>query len=202
MLQIFVNDVPQTVDTPAVTWGDLLANLDEQAAGQGVLLTTARFDGVEEPSFREPQVTARRLADVERVDVETATPAGFLRQCLLDTIRPLDEAADVAARLSVVYRRQDVSQGHTGLVTLASELRGLTSIVGILDGPLQIDLSTLVASGVTVEEQMKDFGLALEALVTAQESEDWLTVADVLEYDLEPAIRRWIELLTVVANRL
>jgi hypothetical protein len=43
---------------------------------------------------------------------------------------------------------------------------------------------------------------ALDAMVTAQASEDWLTVADVLEYDLEPAIRRWTELLTRVASAL
>ena len=202
MPQIFVNDVPQAVETPALTWGDLLARLDELAAGEGLLLTTAKFDGVDEPSFREPAVTGRRLADMARVEVETATPAGFLRQCLLETIRPLDEAADLAARLSTVYRRQDVSQGHAGLTSLATELRGLTSLVGMLGGPLQIDLNALMAHGVTVAEQMQEFGDALQALVTAQESEDWLTVAEVLECDVEPAIRRWIDVVTVVANRL
>jgi len=49
---------------------------------------------------------------------------------------------------------------------------------------------------------MEELGAALDAIVMAQESEDWLTVADVLEYDLEPAIRRWVELLTLVADRL
>jgi hypothetical protein len=202
MPQIYVNDVPQPVDAPLPTWGDLLASLDEQAAAQGFLLTTARFDGVDEPSFRDPQVTARRLTEVERVDVETATPAAFLRQCLLDSVRPLHEAADMTARLSSVYRQHDVTRGHDGLTTLAMELRGLTALVSMLGGPLQIDLSTFVSGGTTAAEQMEELGNALDALVTAQESEDWLTVADVLEYDLEPAIRRWIELLTIVANRL
>ena len=202
MPQIFVNDVPRTTTIAAATWGELLASLDEEAAGEGVLLATARFDGVDEPSFRDPEVTARRLTAVTRVEVETATPGAFLRQCLLDTIRPLDQAADAAARLSAVYRRQDVSPGHDGLMSLAAELRDLTSLVAMLGGPLQIDLASLSANGVTVAGQLEEFGTALGALVTAQESEDWLTVADVLEYDLEPAIRRWIELLTVVANRL
>lgn len=202
MAQIFVNDVPQAPPISAATWGELLARLDAQAAGDGVLLTTARFDGVDEPSFRDAEVTARRLTAVSRVEVETATPRAFLRQCLLDTVRPLDQAADAAARLSAVYRRQDVSPGHEGLTSLAAELRDLTSLVAMLGGPLQIDLASLSANGVTIAEQLEEFGTALSALVTAQESEDWLTVADVLEYDLEPSIRRWIELLTVVANRL
>ena len=202
MLQVFVNDTPQTLDVPAGTWGDLLKNLDEQVAGKGLLLTMARFDGVDEPSFRDPEVMARRLSEVARVEVETATPGAFLRQCLLETIGPLDHAAEMSARLSAIYRRRDVSPGHEGLTRLANELRSLISLVAILGGPLEIDLGSLTANGVTVAEQMEEFGIAIDALVSAQESEDWLTVADVLEYDLEPAIRRWIELLTVVANRL
>jgi hypothetical protein len=147
-------------------------------------------------------VTARRLADVARVDIETATPAVFLRRVLLDAIVPLQEAADVCARLSAVYRRQDVSAGHAGLTSLASELRGLTVLVAMLTGPLQIDLGTSASDGTTAADEMETLGVAIDALVSAQESEDWLTVADVLEYDLDPAIRRWIDLLTAVANRV
>ena len=202
MPQIFVDDIPQTVGAPAPTWGDLLATLDEQVSSQGLLLATARINGVEEPSFRDPAVTARRLADDDRVEVETATPSAFLRQCLFDTVRPLDQAAETAARLSATYRQADVSAAHDGLRALADELRGLTALVGMLTGPLQIDLDAVVSNGMSATEQIREFGSALDALVAAQAQQDWLTVADVLEYDVEPAIHRWIELLTVIANRL
>ena len=33
----------------------------------------------------------------------------------------------------------------------------------------------------------------LETLVSAQSTQDWLTVADVLEYDMEPELRAWLE---------
>jgi hypothetical protein len=202
MPQIYVNDLPSTIDTSPQTWGDLLASLDEQAAGSGLLLTTARFDGVDEPSFREPEVTARRLSGLTRVDVETAKPTAFLRQCLLDSIEPLNEAAQLATRLSAQYRGHDLATSHEGLTALATELRGLMALVGMLGGPLGVDLGAFVSDGVSAAEQLEQFGAALDAIVTAQHSEDWLTVADVLEYDLEPAIQRWGQLLSVIANRL
>lgn len=203
MPDIYVNDLPHAVDAPPATWGDLLASLDEQAAGQGVLLTIARFDGVEEPSFRDPAVTARRLSDMVRVDVETAAPKVFLRQCIVDSIRPLEQAADRAAALSVIYRGHDVSAGHEGLTTLASELHDLTSLAALLSGPLQIDLNAFSTSDSDGEPpHVEALGTSLAALVAGQETADWLTVADVLEYDLEPAIRRWVVLLNAVATRL
>ena len=201
MPQIFVNDVLRPVEPPPATWGDLLASLDEQAAGQGVLLTIARFDGVEEPSFRDPAVTARRLSDMVRVDVETAAPRVFLRQCIVDSIRPLEHAAARAVALSAVYRGHDVAAGHEGLTALASELHDLTSLAALLSGPLQIDLPAFAADVQDVPH-VDALANSLTALVAAQETADWLTVADVLEYDLEPAIRRWAALLDAVAARL
>lgn len=202
MLQIFVNDLPCPVAAAPQTWGDLLANLDDQAAGAGLLLTGARFDGVDEPSFREPQVTARRLDDVARVDVETSTPAAFLKRCLIEAVGPLGQAAGLAADLGTRYRGRDLADCHADLTTLAGELQGLTSLVAMLEGPLQLDLAAFLPEGTTAASQMEQFAAAIDAIVSAQESEDWLTVADVLEYDLEPAIRQWVQLLTRIAERL
>jgi hypothetical protein len=201
MTEFFINDVPGQIAVSPQTWGDLLASLDEEVNRTGLLLTGARFDGVDEPSFRDAQVTARRLSDVRRLEVETATPSAFLRQCLLETIGPLNYAAEATTALSVRYRAFDLAGCHEGLIGLANELRGLTSLVATL-GVLQIDLGAFTPEGVSAADQIERFGAALDAVVTAQESEDWLTVADVLEYDLEPAIRRWIDLFSAIANRL
>jgi hypothetical protein len=199
--EIFINDLPGQIDVTPQTWGDLLVSLDEEVARTGLVLTCARFDGVDEPSFRDAQVTARRLSDVRRVDVETATPSAFLRQCLVETIAALNHAAAATTELSHRYRSFDLAGCHEGLLTLANELRGLTSLVAML-GVLQIDLGAFTSDGVSAADQLERFGAAVDAVVTAQESEDWLTVADVLEYDLEPAIGRWINLFTAIANRL
>lgn len=201
MLQIFINDVPGTVDAPPQTWGDLLANLDQQVAAQGLMLAAARFDGVDQPSFRDPEVTARRLADIRRVDVEAATPAALLRSCLVEALVPLRRAADTTLELSGSYRTADLAGCHEGLTSLAAELRGLMSLVSMLCA-LQIDLDAFSSNGTTAADQIDRFASALDAVVAAQESEDWLTVADVLEYDLEPAIRHWVALLSAIIERL
>lgn len=201
MLQIFINDRPREFEAAPQTWGDLLVNLDEQVAGQGLLLASARFDGVDQPSFRDPDVTARRLSDIRRVDIETAAPGAFLRECIEEALGPLRQAADATLDLSGRYRSFDLAGCHEGLTALAADLRGLMSLVAML-GVLQIDLGAFSPDGIAAADQIERFAAAVDSVVAAQESEDWLTVADVLEYDLEPAIRRWIDLLSAIAERL
>jgi hypothetical protein len=202
MAVIYLNDVPQKFDNAPKTWGDLLDRLDARAAESGVVLSAARFDGVDEPSFREPSIVARHLSEVRRVDVETAMPTAFLRECLLEAIPPLQETAQKARRLGEIYRGHNVSPGHEGLRSLAAELGATAVLADMLAGPLAIDLTAVSVEGVTAAQHLQQLGATVDALVSAQEAQDWVTVADVLEYDLEPAIRRWAALLTMITCQL
>jgi hypothetical protein len=202
MPEIYLNDVPQQFENPCKTWGDLLDILDARASDAGVILSAARFDGVDEPSFRDPVTIARPLGDIGRVDVQTAAPAAFLRDCLLEAIHPLHETARSARRLSAVYRGHDVAPGHEGLKALAADLGATAALADMLGGPLAIDLTAVSVEGVTAAQHLEELGSTLDALVSAQEAQDWVTVADILEYDLEPSIRRWAALLTALSGQL
>ncbi len=202
MAAIYLNDVPQEFDSTPKTWGDLLDRLDARAAESGVVLSAARFDGVDEPSFREPSVIARPLNELRRVDVETAMPSAFLRECLLEAIPGVQATAEQARRLGDIYRGRDVSSGHEGLKSLAAELGATAVLADMLAGPLAIDLTAVSVEGVTAAQHLQQLGTTVDALVAAQESQDWVTVADVLEYDLEPAICRWAALLTMITCQL
>lgn len=195
MTEIFVNDTATSFDPPPQTWGDLLGILDQDASRRGVLLAAARIDGVDIPAFREPGVTVRRLAEVGRVDVETATPPAFVRQCLLDAVASLQQMAAATLDLGAIYRGADVATGHPQLAALARELGGLPSLIAVLQGPLQVKMNT-------APQYLEVLGGVLGSLVAAQESADWVTVADILEYELEPVIRGWEMVLTGLANQI
>ena len=202
MAQIYLNDSPHTPGDSPKTWGELLESLDAHVARTGLILSAARFDGVDEPSFREPFAMTRELADIGRIDVQTAMPAAFLRECLLEAIQPLQETAQTALRLAGVYRSHDVHPGHEGLKALASDLGAVAVLADMLAGPLGIDLTQVAVEGVTAAQHLQQLEVTIDTLVTAQEAHDWVTVADVLEYDLDPAIRRWAALLTMITCQL
>ena len=202
MPEIYLNAVRQQFENPFKTWGDLLNTLDVRASDAGVILSAARFDGVDEPSFRDPAAIARPLGNVGRVDVETAMPTAFLRDCLLEAIQPLHETAQTAKRLSEIYRGHDVRPGHDGLKALAADLGATAVLADMLAGPLAIDLTAISVEGVTASQHLQQLGTTIDALVSAQEAHDWITVADLLEYELEPSIRRWAALLTMITCQL
>jgi hypothetical protein len=200
MPAIFVNALPQTLDAAPETWGDLLDRLDAEAAREGVVLSAARFDGVEEPSFRAPDAIGRVLSDVARIEIETVAPDALLRQVLREATPPMAEAARGALELGAVYRGLDVSGGHASLMALGANLREMATLLGQLDGRRGIDIAEATPEKTTAGQHLQMLDALLHSLIAAQESLDWLTVADILEYDLEPMITRWADLLTALAQ--
>jgi hypothetical protein len=202
MPQLYINDQVDTAAIPAQTWGELLAALEARADRDGVLLTAARFDGVDEPSFRDADVIARPLGSVREVRVETAAPSAFLRQCLLDTIPSLHEGSAQARETGILFRGEDLTSAQQGLAKVGDDLRALAGLMATLSGPLGIDLGSVRAGGVDGTAAVHELETLLGELVAAQQSDDWLTVADLLEYDFEPTMIRFAALLQVLAERL
>ena len=191
MSDVFVDGARRALGNTPNTWGELLETLDADLGGRGVLLAAVRFDGVEEPAFREPSVTARALTTVQRVDVETATPDALLRQSLTEAAVALAQVADDVTRVSTLFRGNDLAAANQGLARLSGDLHTFAALVTTLRGPLGIAVERLTIDGVPPDEQMERLGAWLESLISAQSSQDWLTVADVLEYDIEPILRAW-----------
>ena len=199
MTEVYIDGVKQAIPAITGTWGDLLAILDDRVTAQHLLVTAVRLDGVEEPAFRHPAAAIRPLVAIGRVEVETAEPKALLRQSCVDAA---EGAADMAGRvlqLAALFQADDLQAAHAGLTGIADDLRIFATLLyAIRESPgLEQEWQAVGESG--PREQLQDLVGCLGALVDAQAASDWITVSDVLQYDLEPALRRWERQLHAVA---
>jgi hypothetical protein len=91
---------------------------------------------------------------------------------------------DVARR----FRGTRVANANQGLAELTQGLGTLVSLIDTLGGALGIRIEALNANGRPVVALIDELGHPLVAIAEAQAQEDWVTVADILEFDLEPAL--------------
>jgi hypothetical protein len=191
MPRILVNGTEHRLDPACVHWGEALEQLDRRAAGDGRMLTAVRFDGVDQPSFRDAAYDRYGLGDVALVEADSDLPHELLERSVDEAIDAARGLADAAERLGTTFRGFDVSYANQDLVEFAQGLGTLVGIVQALSQALGVGLE-LVRSGpdtamAMIEQLSEQTGL----LIDAQEAEDWITVADVIEYDIAPALQRW-----------
>jgi hypothetical protein len=185
-----VNNEPQDVDECLKTWGELLAWVDHRVAAGGQLVTAARLDGVDEPSFRDPLQAARSLSEWAVVEVDVATPASLVTESLEEALDGLTSLRRYAVTVADRFRGTDIGLANRGLGELSQGLQTLVGLIEALSGAIGIGPDTFEWEGRPSQGLLPQLAQPLTPLADAQRANDWITVADILEFDLEPALAR------------
>ncbi|HEX7085430.1 MAG TPA: hypothetical protein VF198_03650 [Vicinamibacterales bacterium] len=190
MTRVLVNSQARDLEPGLKTLGDLLAWADRTSASAGEVVTAVRLDGVEEPSFRDAAFAARTLDDFAVVEMEVATPATLVATSLDEALRGLAGLRQHTLEIAQRFRRADAVYANEGLAELTGGLRTLVSLLDALGTAMGVPLEAAECDGQTAIEVLEGLGTPLAALSEAQAQQDWVTVADILEFDLEPALGR------------
>lgn len=111
----------------------------------------------------------------------------------------MDQLSRHVDHLAGQFRQHAIAEAQAGLAAVTGELRQFAVMVDVLRGPLAVDPERLRQNGRSLDDQMAALAGHLQALIAAQDQEDWVTVADVLELDLGPALTGWGPLLRGLA---
>src|SRR5258705_3010483 len=112
MTRLVLNDAQQSVENVPVYWGELLKGLDEHANERGEVVTAVRFDGVDEPTFRQPALVGRPLREVRTIELETATSSDLLDDALVQGAAAARTLAALAREIGSAFRGTDRSQAN------------------------------------------------------------------------------------------
>ncbi len=195
MINCTVNGRTRPVDSGLKTWGDLLAWL-ERGEGEGrPIVSAVRFQGVDQPSFRKASACRRPLAEIASVDVELDTAAELVASAaasVLDGLGPLSLAAQATAD---AFRRHDLAPAHRALAEFVGTFHALTLVTSAIDGLVMGTLFDAAARAFLARLEGR-----FEELIECAGAEDWISVADVLEYEIVELLPEWAALLRDVGR--
>lgn len=182
-MKVVVNGIEATPGRAVQNWGELLSMLDDECAGQGVVVTEVTFDGVAQPSFREPDMAAQPV-DALRIEVDTARQNDLVLSAVGDALRAIDPLMSAVRATANAYRGFDIEDGHRNMAAFARNLASLVELTGAIAAVSGLETGSLT----DVSEQV-------DRLVAAREAGDWVTAADVLEHDVADVLDQWHHVL-------
>ena len=188
MPRLTLNDVEQSCINLPEFWGELLEGLEQMAGARGEVVTAVRFNGVEDPTFREPESARKGLRRLASIEVETATPRSLVDEALAQGRSAANALAAAAAQTSETFRSGRVASANKHLSDLGEGIRTLLTVLGTASAALGISLDDLEAGRGPVAKELEQMVEQLEWMIQAQQSQDWITLADILEYDVQPAL--------------
>ncbi|MEP7304835.1 MAG: hypothetical protein ABJA98_04885 [Acidobacteriota bacterium] len=193
-----VNGLAHDIEAGSKTWGQLLATLERGEGLERVVVAAVRFAGVDQPTFREPESLDLKLDGIAPIDVERSTNGeliAFARETALGSLGALAESARQAAD---AFRLHDLKRAHSRLADIVSAFKLLHSLTGIVR---HSEASSRPGEAETPgDEFVKRLQGSLESLIDFQVNEDWISVADVLEYEVADLLPHWAAVIRATGD--
>lgn len=187
MTKILLDGVERQGDTAGVQWEALLDGIDRELTTKGRIVIAVKIDGVDAPAFRDAAVGPRVQAGGV-VEMRSGTEHDLVSQCVADANEGVEALRSAATAVGAAFRRHDLAVAHDGLRQVAGGLSTLIAVLQAVALAGRVDIHGGASQAVTL---LNELSSNVEAVIAAQRNQDWLTVADVLEYDIEPVLKRW-----------
>ncbi len=112
---------------------------------------------------------------------------------------------DLSKNLSKVSDLLRVGNDKDGFNDFAADLKGVTAFVQIMDklAPfLNIDYSIYTYKEKTIKAYFDDLEAVLSKILETQKDRDYIMLADVIEFEMEPLLKVWQEVLESLKSRI
>ncbi len=112
---------------------------------------------------------------------------------------------DLSKNLSKVSDLLRVGNDKDGFNDFAADLKGVTAFVQIMDklAPfLNIDYSIYTYKEKTIKAYFDDLEAVLSKILEMQKDRDYIMLADIIEFEMEPLLKVWQEVLESLKSRI
>lgn len=137
-------------------------------------------------------------ADLSRYDVPAESQEQAAMKMLVDGCRHLDELNRFLLQTSELYRGGDNRKGLECFMQLIDGMEWFAKTAITAEQVLKLDFAGTSCGGRTLTESVETLNGILLEIIAAQEQRDWVLLTDLLEYELAPELKLWLDIFTTL----
>jgi hypothetical protein len=189
-MDVTINKRSIDIPTNIATWGDLLDWLETDYLKAGQCITHVFMAGTETLNYRDSLTCGQDLSSVGNIAVES----GDFDTVVNESMEELENAVNTALILSKdiirLLENREEEEGYNRLVQLLDSIRVFYVV-------FSEDLGWAEAEDGEISRT--EFSTILERsltqLIAAQENRMWVSICDVIEYEITPILESWQKLV-------
>jgi hypothetical protein len=198
-MQLEINGINLPVHPGLHTWQDLLQELEGKHLGQGKVISSVRFDGNEVLQFRDYECLNRPLQYMDEIQVQASAMEEMVKGAVTEAEGYLVTLQTSLVEVAEAFRHQLANEANS---KLSQVFEGIKMLAALLQG-VELSLSGQYQQGPTsVAQVLAEMGPALESLIESQGQQDWILVADILEFELVANVSGFEQSLAAFKQRL
>jgi hypothetical protein len=189
-MDVIINENQINVPVEISTWGDLLDWIEGDYLKAGQCITHVYLAGNEALNYRDTMVCGREITDVGSVAIKSGDFDRVVRESMAELDQELNASLESAGEIVRLLENRREQEAYKQLAQLLDSIRIFFTI-------FSEDLGWAEMPGAEISR--KEFPATLERaltqLISAQENHYWVSICDVLEYEIVPILESWQRLV-------
>jgi hypothetical protein len=204
-MQINLNHRPEEFPTDGVrSFGELMACVARQAEREGARILKVKLNGEDVTGKDHSLLDSLPLDQIQEIEVDTGDPKVLARSSLYSVAdfleKLLNDLQDTAELLRLGYgerANQRFLRCIDGLQVFMHSLESCRRLLGISFELLFVPAGQ-EGDAITVAENRRRLFEVLDSMIEAQTNQDWVLLADLLEFELVPVLEDWRQIIPVI----
>jgi len=186
-MNLLINGESHSLDiSPEATFGEVMLAVNRLKSSPGVGLINVRLNGEDITGADWSRFSTLVVAGIEALEVQTGQKSALARE-LLDSVEDFTgRLISELGRAAEAYRQGDCERASQIYVRALDGVQLLSHTTGMIERNLGFDASTIRFGGRPSTEQLRKLAPMIDDMMSAQQKEDWVLLADLIEYELVP----------------
>jgi hypothetical protein len=189
-MDVTINKDSINVPAEMATWGDVLDWLETDYLKAGQCITHVFLDGTETLNYRDALTCDQNLTTVGEIAVESGDFDTVVNESMEELENELKSAHVLSGEIIRLLENRQEEEAYNRLAQLLDSIRIFYTV-------FSEDLGW--AEAADAEISRAEFSAVLERsliqLIAAQENRMWVSICDVLEYEIVPMLESWQKLV-------
>ena len=195
-LVVQVNGQPKELHLgDEVSFDKIIETINEETAEQGTSITNVKLNGEDITGKDWERFAHLNISDIRNLEVET----GNMKKLALDTLNSLIEftinLVIELKRVTELFRMGNAIQGGDIFSRAIDGIQLVNHASAMVERNLRIDTGGSQGNGNSLTQQLNNLQPILEDMFSSQQDQDWVLLADLLEYELIPHFEERVKLL-------
>ncbi|MBF0551815.1 MAG: hypothetical protein HQK60_14930 [Deltaproteobacteria bacterium] len=183
------------------TLGDMIKVVETRFLPKGHVITIIKVHDDEISHEAEMDLMPESLAGIRSLEISSADPMMLAAEGIKDAQEYIKKLIGGVGEALSFFRTMSVQDGGRILVKIVEGLNWFTQIVSRSEPYLHIDYASYHYQGKTLAQHFGTLRQTIIQMSEAQARNDWVLLADLLEYELTPILQIWEGVLPVLEQR-
>jgi hypothetical protein len=204
-MQISLNHCNAEIATDGIQYfGELMERVSRQALKTGEQVLRVKLNGEDLTGKDRSHLKQMPIAEIQQIEIQTGNPKILARSSLYSVADFLEKLLKELQHTAEYFRLGDSEKSNRsfvrcldGLQVFMHTLEQCRRLLGISFELMYVP-SNSESYEITVAENRRKLFEVLDGMIEAQTNQDWILLADLLEYELIPVLEDWRQIIPII----